>query len=100
MAISIVSGRITKITGARALPPTFNNGDATFPCRPMHVEGVVRMNGFAADVRDDWNIGWIQAQWIETTWAEYRGQFDSHGSIFIQRARPPARPAQSCRDTS
>jgi len=100
MAITIVSGRITKITGARSQAPTFNAGDANFNCTPMHVEGTVRIDGDAADVRDDWNIGWVQAEWIETTWADYRGQFDNHGSIFIQRARPPARPSQACRDTS
>jgi hypothetical protein len=41
-----------------------------------------------------------QSVWIETSWGEYRGQFDKDGSIFVQRARPPARPFQACRDTS
>ena len=41
----------------------------------------------------------IQAQWIETNWGYYRGQHNSDGSLFVQRARPPARPAQACRDT-
>jgi hypothetical protein len=100
MAIRIVSGRITKITGAKQLAPTLSDGEAHFDCVPMHVEGTVRFNGDAADDRDDWNVGWVQAQWIETTWGEYRGQFDKDGSIFIQRARPPARPHQACRDTS
>jgi hypothetical protein len=43
-------------------------------------------------------VGFLQAQWIETNWCDYRGQFNSDGSIFLQRGRPPARPYQACRD--
>ena len=100
MAISIVSGRITTIRPASTNPPTFGGGDANFGGSPMHVEGIVRFNGLPADSRAGWQIGWIQAQWIETNWGYYRGQVDHDGSIFVQRARPPARPSQACRDTS
>ena len=57
------------------------------------------MNGLAADPTAGWFVGWVQAQWIETNWAYFRGQSNSDGSVFHQRARPPARPAQGCRDT-
>jgi hypothetical protein len=100
MAIAIVSGRITTIRSAQPNEPTFGDGNANFTCTGMHCEGVVRLNGLPADSRDGWRIGWVQAQWIETNWGDYRGQFDRDGSIFIQRARPPARLQQGCRDTS
>jgi len=66
----------------------------------MHCEGEVKFNGAAGDARAGWQVGWIQAQWIETNWAYYRGQHNTDGSIFLQRGRPPARPRQACRDTS
>jgi hypothetical protein len=59
----------------------------------------VQFNGAAADPTAKWLVGWIQAQWIETNWGYYRGQSNNHGSEFHQRARPPARPGQACRDT-
>src|SRR5262245_51967466 len=100
MTITILSSSITHITNATPNAPVPLGTNMTFSCAAMHCEGAVRFNGDAADVRDDWVVGWVQAQWIETNWANYRGQFDNHGSIFIQRARPPARPRQGCRDTS
>ena len=57
------------------------------------------MNGSVGDPTAGWLVGWVQAQWIETNWGYFRGQSASHGSVFHQRARPPARPAQACRDT-
>jgi hypothetical protein len=59
----------------------------------------VNFSGAAGDNTAGWLVGWIQAQWIETSWGYYRGQSSNHGSEFHQRARPPARPAQACRDT-
>lgn len=47
-----------------------------------------------------WQIGFIQAQWIETNWAVYRGMTQAAGSVFVQRGRPPARPQQACRDAA
>jgi hypothetical protein len=66
----------------------------------MHADGVVQFSGAPGDSPAGWQIGWIQAQWIETNWGEYRGQFDRDGGIFLQRGRPPARPLGACRDTS
>ena len=100
MAITIASGRITAIRNASPQAPTFSGGRARFACTPMHCEGVVQFNDSGADDRRQWRVGWVQAQWIETTWGNYRGQKVGDGSIFLQRARPPARPRQACRDTS
>jgi len=60
--------------------------------------GEVTLNGAAGDDASGWTAGIIQAQWTETNWCYYRGQHNTDGSIFIQRGRPPARPAQACRD--
>jgi hypothetical protein len=103
MAISIVpgSGRITRISSALSSRPTFSGGSVNFsPARAMHCEGEVQFTGAPGDSTTGWSVGWIQAQWIETNWAYYRGQHNSDGSIFLQRGRPPARPRQACRDTS
>ena len=103
MAIAIIpgSGRITHIDAAGSDAPTINGGVWNFAPDPaMHAEGEVRFNGAAGDPRAGWHVGWIQAQWIETNWAYYRGQFNNHGSLFLQRGKPPARPRQACRDTS
>jgi hypothetical protein len=56
-------------------------------------------HGDRGDNPAGWTLGLIQVQWIETNWGSYRGQFDRDGSCFLQRARPPAREAQGCRDT-
>ncbi len=103
MTIAIVpgSGKITRIVSAQSARPTISGGFVNFaPGRAMHCEGEVRFSGAAGDSRAGWQVGWIQAQWIETNWAYYRGQANPDGSIFLQRGRPPARPRQACRDTS
>jgi len=103
MAISIVpgSGVIAAIRPPQAAAPANVGGQATFKTNVgMHCEGRVRFNGQAADPRAGWQVGWVQAQWVETNWAYYRGQTDHDGSLFLQRGRAPARPQQACRDTS
>jgi hypothetical protein len=62
--------------------------------------GTVTLNGAAGDSGTGWEIAFIQAQWIETNWGYYRGATNGDGSVFIQRARPPARPHQACRDSA
>ena len=39
-------------------------------------------------------------QWIETNWGLYRGKTLADGSVFMQRARAPARPRQACFDAN
>ncbi len=60
--------------------------------------GTVTLHGAAGDVGTGWNVGFLQAQWIETNWRAYRGLTQADGSVFVQRARPPARPRQACFD--
>jgi hypothetical protein len=94
VAISIVpgSGRITKIVAAKSSVPTITDGVWNFvPGAGMHCEGEVKSNGSPGDDRAGWDVGWVQSRWIETNWAYYRGR-DNHGSIFLQRGRPTARP--------
>ena len=47
-----------------------------------------------------WMVGFLQAQWIDTSWGLYRGARREDGSVFVQRSRPPARPCQACIDTT
>ncbi len=77
------------------------NGDLMgFTCgQDLQAAGECRITGAAGDNPGGWTLGLIQLQWIETNWGYYRGQSDRDGSVFLQRARPPARPAQGCRDT-
>lgn len=104
MAISIApnASRITNLVRPIQNAPTINAAGthAVFNCSAMSADGEVTLNGVAGDSTIGWDVGWVQAQWIETNWCYYRGQLNNHGSLFIQRARPPARAQQSCRDTS
>lgn len=61
--------------------------------------GQCQISGGVGDSPAGWTLGFILVQWIETNWAYYRGEKNTDGSSFIQRARPPARSAQGCRDT-
>ena len=46
-----------------------------------------------------WQVGFVQAEYIETNWGFYRGFRQTDGSVFVQRGRPPARPRQACNDS-
>lgn len=71
----------------------------TFTNVGLRAQGECRITGAAGDDPAGWTLGLIQLQWIETNWGYYRGRVNGAGSCFLQRARPPARPAQGCRDT-
>jgi hypothetical protein len=72
----------------------------TFPCQQgITISGQCKIKGDPGDNPEGWTLGLIQLQWIETNWGSYRGQSNSDGSCFLQRARPPARAAKGCRDT-
>ncbi|QYE33265.1 hypothetical protein KZX46_00135 (plasmid) [Polymorphobacter sp. PAMC 29334] len=47
-----------------------------------------------------WTVGFVQAEWSDNSWAVYRGTRQEHGSTFVQRSRPPARPFQACADST
>jgi hypothetical protein len=67
--------------------------------RPMKMIGRCKITGGSGDKPAGWTLGFIQLQWIETNWGYYQGEKDVDGSVLVRRDRPPARPAQGCRDT-
>jgi hypothetical protein len=100
MAVSVQPGsaRIVITTRPNTQNPKPDGTDAKFDCTNIAATGAATLTGGAGDDPTDWTLGFLQAQWIETNWAYYRGEGDSDGSLFVQRARPPARPRQPCRD--
>ena len=79
-------------------PPSASGGVAHFESTPIRANGSVRLNGQSGDTADNWTLGFIQVQWIETNRLYYRGRAPGGGSILIDRGQPPARPVQGCRD--
>jgi hypothetical protein len=102
MAITVVpKSALMKVTQRPTVArPVVNGTDMTFTCQhEIKISGRCKIKGDHGDNPAGWTLGLIQLQWIETNWGYYRGQFDHDGSCFLQRARPPARAAQGCRDT-
>jgi hypothetical protein len=101
MAVSIVPNSASvSITGPPGVnPPLVNPTNVQFRSRTIQASGRVDFTLLPADPVTGWLVGWIQAQWIETNWGYFRGRLNNDGSVFHQRARPPARLGQSCRDT-
>jgi hypothetical protein len=101
--ISVASSKL-KITQRPALAAVVSAAQggqpgARFGLRNgIEAVGAVTLHGATADVGTGWAAGFLQAQWIETNWAIYRGLQQAGGSVFVQRARPPARPHQACFD--
>src|ERR1700730_10749774 len=102
MAITVVPGSASMLVEHRpnVAAPSVRGTDMTFTCRDrLRVSGKCRITGVPGDNPAGSTLGLIQLQWIETNWGDYRGQNQSDGSCFLQRARPPTRAAQGCRDT-
>ncbi len=101
MAISVVarSASMSITQHPRVNPPTVVGGSMRFTCTALNAGGECQITGAPGDNPVGWTLGLIQLQWIETNWGYYQGQTNTDGSCFLQRARPPARPAQGCRDT-
>jgi hypothetical protein len=101
MAIRVVprSASMTITQRPRVNRPAVAGGSMMFTCVALNAGGECQITGAAGDNPAGWTLGLIQLQWIETNWGYYRGQRNTDGSCFLQRARPPARPAQGCRDT-
>ena len=102
MAISLVAGSgVLTITQRPSVgAPVIGATDVSFPGgQQVRATGSADFNIGPGDASAGWFVGWLQAQWIETNWGYYRGQSNSDGSAFYQRARPPARARQACRDT-
>jgi hypothetical protein len=97
--IRLHSANITITARPTVNTPAPNGAVMDFTGTPVTANGSVILDGDAGDTAVGWSVGFLQAQWIETNWCFYRGQTNGDGSIFLQRARAPARPAQACRDT-
>lgn len=100
MAISIKPGsaKITITARPQVNPPVVSGSNMSYTGTPIRATGEVTLLGTRGDSAAGWSVGFVQVQWIETNWCFYRGQTVNDGSIFIQRARPPARPNQACCD--
>jgi hypothetical protein len=101
MAISVIprSASMTITRRPRVNAPNVSGANMMFTSVALNAGGECEITGAAGDNPAGWTLGLIQLQWIETNWGYYRGQTNLDGSSFLQRARPPARPKQGCRDT-
>lgn len=73
---------------------------ATFTCDFFEIDAAINIDGAPGDSGAGYRAGFTQLQWIETNRAYYRGKMDADGSLEVGRDRPPARPAQACRDVA
>lgn len=98
-AMRVASSRVQVTTRPHVGAPLIGGGNAAFPLnRPVTAFGDVTLVPHPGESAVGWTVGFLQAQWIETNWAVYRGPTQGDGSTFVQRARPPARPRQACSD--
>lgn len=93
------SGKITPTQRPGVVPDVATLTTATFANTPIRADGEVTLLGDAGDSAANWRLGFIQVEWVETNWVYYRGLTNGDGSVFIQRARPPARNQRATRDT-
>ena len=100
MAVSIKpdSAQIKITARPHVNTPAISGTSMSYTGTPIQATGEVTLLGAPGDSASGWTVGFVQVQWIETNWCYYRGQTANDGSIFIQRARPPARPNQACCD--
>ncbi|HEX3876426.1 MAG TPA: hypothetical protein VHW24_05540 [Bryobacteraceae bacterium] len=100
MAVRIQAGsaKIEITARPKVNPPAVLGRLMAYSASPIQATGEVMLLGEAGDSVAGWSLGFVQVQWIETNWALYRGETIRDGSIFVQRARPPARPNQACCD--
>lgn len=55
--------------------------------RRLEAIGTVTFDGKPGDSAAGWQVGFVQAQWIETNWGMCRGAHDHNGSLLLQRYR-------------
>ncbi len=101
MVISVIahSASMTITQKPHVNAPAVVGLSMTFTSTQLRAGGNCQITGAAGDNPAGWTLGLIQLQWIETNWGYYRGRANTDGSCMLQRARPPARPTQGCRDT-
>lgn len=68
--------------------------------RHIDAVGSVTFGGHPGDSAAGWQVGFLQAEWVETNWASYRGARSTEGSSFVQRGRFPARTQRACLDNA
>ena len=98
IAIDTASASIKVTTKPTVQTPTISGSTASFQCTKIDATGTVRLTGAAGDNPVGWTLGFVQVEWIETNWAYYIGEHKKDGSLLLQMGKPPARPAQGCRD--
>ena len=103
--LRVRSSRLTTVkpglrSYVRASPLAAPQPGATFTCDFFEIDAIIDMDGSPGDSGAGYRAGFTQLQWIETNRAYYRGKMDADGSVDVERDRPPARPAQACRDVA
>ena len=103
--LRVRSSRLTTVkpglrSYVRASPLAAPQPGATFTCDFFEIDAIIDMDGSPGDSGAGYRAGFTQLQWIETNRAYYRGKMDADGSVNVERDRPPARPAQACRDVA
>jgi hypothetical protein len=78
--------------------PAVHGAHAEFTTTHISATGHATLGGDPGDAPAGWQLGFIQVELIETNWAYYRGKTKHDGSVFVQRARAPARPQKAYRD--
>jgi hypothetical protein len=85
--------------GTAAVPFNPSKAGMQFQNTQLRADCQCQITGLPIDNPAGWTLGVIQLLWVTTNWAYYRGQNNGDGDCFLQYTRPPARPAQACRDT-
>ncbi|MBI3560766.1 MAG: hypothetical protein HY080_03525 [Gammaproteobacteria bacterium] len=96
MAITVIPGTANIIiTHAPSVTaPTFNRGGVANPVtstvnfgsQHISANGSVSVTGNPGDSATGYTWGFIQAQYVETSWVYYHGRSNNDGSVFLQRA--------------
>ena len=77
-----------------------NGSQAVFTCDFFEAVAEVDLQGGPSETGAGYRLGYTQLQWIETNRATYSGLTKADGWSEVKRDRPPARPAQACRDVA
>jgi len=78
--------------------PVIDGANMRFTSTQIGLSGFATLLGSPGDSAMGFNVGFIQAQYVETNWCSYRGAASANGSILVQRGRAPARSQRACRD--
>lgn len=98
--ISVASTELTfNSRGGRTRVDLIGSPDyARFRGDGVRVDAEITLIGQPHESIAGWQIGFIQLQYVQTSWFQYRGVHDSDGSILRARDRSTAWPSQLTRD--